>query len=82
MCFYFARITCRFPVDTLSVSLNDLCPVPSFLSVCACTGISEGLLWQEANALQFPEFLAKVTRPLYQGHMQKGNFYLLCNFLS
>lgn len=55
------------------LSLSSLHPL-----ICSsCPVISEGVLWQEANALQFPELLAKATCSLCQGHLQTGNFLFL-----
>lgn len=40
----------------------------------ACPGSSEGVLWPETNAVQFPELSATTTCSFYQGHLRKGNF--------
>lgn len=40
----------------------------------AYPGSSEGVLWPETNAVQFPELSATTTCSFYQGHLQKGNF--------
>lgn len=55
-------------------------PSPPSLICSACLVISEGVLWQEANALQFPELPATVTSSHCQGHLQQGNFHLSCHF--
>lgn len=51
--------------------------------ICSyCPAVGEGFLWQEANALQFPELLATSTCTLSEGHLQKGIFLLSHYFLS
>lgn len=54
-----------------------------------CSDIGEGVLWQKAIALQFPELSPSATSSLCRGHMQKGNLpfhlllslYLVCAYL-
>lgn len=72
--FVLCLIPRRFPAETVLVFLNILFAL--FLICISCPAISEGVLWQEANALQFPELLATATCPHSQGHLQEGNYFL------
>lgn len=75
---------CTLP-HTLQVSKwNTKCNFesPPPLICSASPVISEGVLGQEANAVQFPELPATATCSHCQGHLQKGNFHLLRHFLS
>lgn len=45
--------------------------------ICSASPVtSEGVLWQETNAVQFSELPATTTSSSYQGHLHKGNFHL------
>lgn len=74
--FDLGLINLRFPSETRAYSKLSLSSLPPLIC-SSCSVISEGVLWQEANALQFPELLAKATCSLCQGHLPTGNFLFL-----
>ncbi|MEQ2180628.1 hypothetical protein GOODEAATRI_003172 [Goodea atripinnis] len=56
--------------------LDGVAPQVSALWYPFVADIGEGVLWQKADALQFPELPASATCSFCKGHLQKGNFHL------